>query len=336
MTEDKRTATRHRSLNGWQLSKLHTFEVAARHESFAKAASELSLTPSAVSHSINQIEAQLGIQLFVRSHRKVELTAEGKRVFWALQSSLQTLSQEILDIKNQSLSGPLTIYCRPSIAQCWVVPALADFSQRFPAIRLSLLTGNEYVNFHRSGIDLAIYFDATPSPQLHNQYLMDESIIPVCSPEYASQFDLDGKPANLSRCTLLHDQQAWSYDSGTDEWHGWAQHFALALETDTGLGFDRADLAMTAAIHHAGVAMGRRRLVQKRLDSGELITPFAGMALKCDQHYYVSTLSDRHWPKIEAFTQWLKTLAADEAPPPAATEIRHRSHSHSITKTILD
>ncbi|RMX06459.1 DNA-binding transcriptional regulator DsdC [Corticibacter populi] len=304
------TAARHRSLNGWQLSKLHTFEVAARHESFAKAADELSLTPSAVSHSINQIEAQLGIQLFVRSHRKVELTAEGKRLFWALQSSLQSLSQEILDIKNQALSGNLTVYSRPSIAQAWIVPSLADFSRRFPAINLSLLTGNDYVNFHRASIDLAVYFDATPSPQLHHQHLMDETIIPVCSPGYARQFDLEGKPGRLARCTLLHDQQAWSYDSGTDEWHGWAQHFGVSLDVSTGLGFDRSDLAVLAATSHAGVAMGRRRLVRRLLDSRQLITPFPDMELKCEQHYYVCTLSDRQWPKIEAFTRWLQALAS--------------------------
>ncbi len=91
-----------RLLNGWQLSRLSTFEVAARHESFALAADELALTPSAVSHRINQLEEELGIQLFVRSHRKVELTREGKRVYWALKASLDGLDQEILDIKSRS------------------------------------------------------------------------------------------------------------------------------------------------------------------------------------------------------------------------------------------
>lgn len=108
-----------RLLNGWQLSKLYTFEVAARHESFALAAEELSLTPSAVSHRINQLEEELGIQLFIRSHRKVELTREGRRVFWALKSSLDSLNQEILDIKNQELSGTLTVYSRPSRSAGW-------------------------------------------------------------------------------------------------------------------------------------------------------------------------------------------------------------------------
>lgn len=92
-----------RLLNGWQLSKLYTFEVAARHESFALAAEELSLTPSAVSHRINQLEEELGIQLFVRSHRKVELTHEGKRVFWALKSSLDSLNQKFWILKTRAV-----------------------------------------------------------------------------------------------------------------------------------------------------------------------------------------------------------------------------------------
>ncbi|MCY3160222.1 LysR family transcriptional regulator, partial [Acinetobacter baumannii] len=121
-----------RLLRGWHLSRLSPPEVAARHESFALAADELALTPSAVSHRINQLEEELGIQLFVRSHRKVELTREGKRVCWALKASLDGLNQEILDIKNQELSGSLTVYSRPSIAQCWLVPALGDFSRRYP------------------------------------------------------------------------------------------------------------------------------------------------------------------------------------------------------------
>lgn len=207
-----------RLLNGWQLSKLYTFEVAARHESFALAAEELSLTPSAVSHRINQLEEELGIQLFIRSHRKVELTREGRRVFWALKSSLDSLNQEILDIKNQELSGTLTVYSRPSIAQCWLVPALGDFTRRYPSISLTVLTGNDNVNLQRAGIDLAIYFDDAPSSQLSHHFLMDEAIVPVCTPKYAQQQQLIHNPGNLRYCTLLHDRQAWSNDSGTDEW----------------------------------------------------------------------------------------------------------------------
>lgn len=195
-----------RLLNGWQLSVLSTFEVAARHESFALAADELALTPSAVSHRINQLEEELGIQLFVRSHRKVELTREGKRVYWALKASLDGLNQEILDIKTVSLrqsDGLLAALYRPVLAGA----GAGDFSRRYPAISLTVLTGNDNVNLQRAGIDLAIYFDDAPSSQLSHHFLMDEAIVPVCTPYYARQLQLTSNPASLRHCTLLHNRR---------------------------------------------------------------------------------------------------------------------------------
>lgn len=301
----------HKTLTGFQLSKLYTFEVAARHESFALAAEELFLTPSAVSHQINVLEKELNIKLFLRLHRKVQLTPEGNRVFWALQSSLDHLNTEIKAIQNQALAGSLTIYARPSIAQCWLVPKLSDFIQRYPFIQLSILTGNENVNFQRTGIDLALYFDNQPSFQLNYQYLMDEYIIPVCSPEYAEKFNLMNAVENLKHCTLLHDCQAWSNGTGTDEWNSWAAHFNVDLDTSLGISFDRSDLALIAAKNNLGITMGRKRLVQKDIENGELVMPFQEMYLRCDQHYYIASLKDRQWPKIDAFIEWLTVQSKD-------------------------
>ena len=302
----------HKTLTGFQLSKLITFEVAARHESFALAAEELFLTPSAVSHQINLLEKELNIKLFLRLHRKVELTNEGKRVFLALQFSLDYLNTEIKAIQNQALAGSLTIYARPSIAQCWLVPKLSSFTECYPFIQLSILTGNENVNFQRTGIDLAIYFDNQPSFQLDYQYLMDEHIIPVCSPEYAAKFNLMGNLDNLILCTLLHDCQAWSNGTGTDEWNSWAIHFNVNIDSSVGMSFDRSDLALIAAKNHLGITMGRKRLVQKDIETGELVMPFPEMYLRCDQHYYVASLKDRKWPKIDAFIDWLKEAGNEE------------------------
>lgn len=302
----------HKTLTGFQLSKLITFEVAARHESFALAAEELFLTPSAVSHQINLLEKELNIKLFLRLHRKVELTNEGKRVFLALQFSLDYLNTEIKAIQNQALAGSLTIYARPSIAQCWLVPKLSSFTECYPFIQLSILTGNENVNFQRTGIDLAIYFDNQPSFQLDYQYLMDEHIIPVCSPEYAAKFNLMGNLGNLMHCTLLHDCQAWSNGTGTDEWNSWAIHFNAHIDSSVGISFDRSDLALIAAKNHLGITMGRKRLVEKEIERGELVLPFPEMYLRCDQHYYVASLKDRKWPKIDAFIDWLKAAVNEE------------------------
>lgn len=305
-TEDN-YISRNKRLNGYQLAKLHTFETAARHCSFALAADELSITPSAVSHRIRDLEQELGLKLFIRYHRKIELTNDGQRIYWAVKSSLQHLNQEILEIKNQELSGTLTVYSRPSIAQCWLVPKLASFIKLHPAINLNILTGNENVNLHNHGIDLAIYFDNTPSKRLQSYPLMNESIIPVCSPEYAEKHQLIGQPENLKHCTLLHDRQAWGYDSNTDEWSTWAKCFDVPLpERAHEMGFDRSDLAIIAAINHVGIAMGRKNLVTKRIANNELVTPFPNMEVLCEQNYYIVTSPHHQNLKVEAFIQWLQ------------------------------
>lgn len=310
--KEKGMTNAHKNLTGFQLSKLYTFEVAARHESFALAAEELSLTPSAVSHQINLLEKELNIKLFLRLHRKVKLTTEGQRILAALQFSLDSLNVEIKALQNQQLVGSLTIYARPSIAQCWLVPQLPDFIQRYPLIQLSVLTGNEDVNFQRSGIDIALYFDNQPSFQLNYQYLMDEYIIPVCSPTYAEKFNLYDHLDNLKNCTLLHDCQAWSNGTGADEWNSWTQHFNVNMDHSSEMSFDRSDLALIAAKNHLGITMGRKKLVEKDLESGELVMPFKNMYLKCDQHYYITSLKNNELPKVKAFSDWIKARANSE------------------------
>lgn len=294
------------NLTGFQLSKLYTFEVAARHESFAMAAAELCLTPSAVSHQINLLEKELNIQLFERLHRKVVLSHAGHRLLAALQLSFDHLNTEIKAIQNQALAGSLTIYARPSITQCWLIPKLQDFIQQYPLIELSILTGNEMVNFQRTGIDLALYFGHQPSQYLNYDYLMDEQIVPVCSPQYAEKMNLTGKLQQLQHCTLLHDSQAWNNGTGMDEWQSWATHFSVELDLSKGMLFDRSDLALLAAKQHLGICMGRKRLVQQDLENERLIIPFPEMSLACEQHYYLALPKGRVLPKVDAFVTWLK------------------------------
>jgi len=299
-------------LNGYQLSKLHTFEVAARHLSFSMAAEELSLSPSAISHRVNGLESELGFKLFDRFHRKIKLTSEGARIYTALQSSLALINQEVAEIRNNEISGSLIVYSRPSIAQCWLVPKLADFHQRYPSITLDILTGNENINFNNYNIDLAIYYDNKQPEGLNCEHLMSESIVPVCSKEYAEKHNLFDNPSGLEQCTLLHDKQAWDYKSGSDEWHFWSEAFGLSnLELSRGMGFDRSDLSIIAAINHAGVAMGRNTLVNKRVLSGELVKPFPELEVNCHHNYYVVTQNKDQNPRIKVFVDWLKEMLVE-------------------------
>ncbi|MDD9340865.1 MAG: DNA-binding transcriptional regulator DsdC [Providencia heimbachae] len=294
-------------LSSYQLSRLHTFEAAARHSSFALAAQELSLTPSAVSHRINTLETELGFKLFERFHRRIELTLDGERIYWALRKNLDDINQEILDIKNQEISGELTVYSRPSIAQCWLVPKIANFANLYPSIQVNVLTGNDDVNFRGYGIDIAIYYDDITRPNLYCEDLMSESIVPVCSPKYAKQQDLLNNPHQLKNCTLLHDRKAWSSNSDYDEWKAWSEHYGLSLFPHRqNLCFDRSDLAIVAAMNHAGVAMGRKQLVKKRLERQELVMPFGDIPLQCQQRHYFAMLNENRNPKADIFIEWLK------------------------------
>ena len=302
--------TKHSRLNSFQLSKLHTFEVAARHCSFSLAAEELSLTPSAISHRINKLEQEIGIKLFDRTHRKILLTEEGKRIYQSLNRTLNELNQEILDVRNGDVSGPLTVYARPSFAQCWLVPRIGSFKARYPSIGLKLLTGNENINFQGYGIDVAIYFDDHMPDALLCKEIFSETIIPVCTKEYAEKYCLVDSIENLSKTTLLHDNQAWDYDSNGDEWQEWAKANQVEnISNISSIGFDRSDLAMIAAINHAGVAMGRISLIKDRLQSGELITPFPESQVVCEQKYYVAALPDRRSQKVKLFIEWLEIQA---------------------------
>ncbi|TQP36399.1 DNA-binding transcriptional regulator DsdC [Vibrio cholerae] len=299
---------KHSRINSFQLSKLHTFEVAARHNSFSLAADELSLTPSAISHRINKLEEEIGIKLFERTHRKVELTEEGQRIYHSLQKTLNNLNQEIIDIKNCETSGLLTIYSRPSFAQCWLVPRIHAFKELYPSIDLKLLTGNENISFQGSGIDVAIYFDDHMPDKLSCKEIFSETIIPVCTPEYAKKYSLTSSMDNLYNATLLHDNQAWNYNSDADEWKTWANANQLEnLENISRIGFDRSDLAVIAAINNAGIAMGRFSLVKSQLSSGELMTPYPNTEVICKQRYYVATLPNKHNQKVKLFIDWLES-----------------------------
>ncbi len=306
---------RNKRVSGHQLSRLHTFEAAARHCSFALAAQELALTPGAVSHRINTLESELGFRLFERFHRRVELTSDGERIYRALRKNLDDINQEIIDIKNQEISGELTVYSRPSLAQCWLIPGIADFTDQYPAIQLNLLTGNDDVNFRGYGIDIAIYYDDISRPNLYCEDLMSESIVPVCSPEYAKRYELHNNIHQLRNCMLLHDRQAWSSNSDYDEWKAWSEHYQPDLFPHRrNLCFDRSDLAIVAAMNHAGVAMGRKQLVEKRIQSRMLVMPFGDISLTCSQRYYFAMLGDRRNPKADIFISWLKQKVTKTLP----------------------
>lgn len=292
-------------LTASQFANLHTFLVAARHASFALAAQELALTPSAVSHRIARLEDSLGMRLFERLTRQVRLTPDGERIFAALQTGWDGLHAAIAG--GDALAGSITVHARPSIAQCWLVPRLAGLAAQYPDLSIDLRVGNDSVDFRAGQVDLALHYGDGSFPGLAARKLMDEWLAPVCSPDYAREHGLLDAPHNLSGATVLHDTLAWPACAPDAEWRLWLDAQAPEVNLPArSLRFDRADLCAQAAIHRAGVAMGRRRLVQPWLDSGQLVLPFGGFDLASPQAYYLVHGARAALPaRVQALLDWL-------------------------------
>lgn len=294
-------------LTGAHLSNLHTFLVAARHLSFARAADELRLTASAVSHRIARLEEELSLKLFHRLPRKVDLTDDGERIFKVMQHTMDTLSEAVQERSDSQIEGRLCFYARPSVAQCWLVPRLADFTARYPGIQLDVRVGNEPIDYRTRRIDLVLCYSNGEHPGLESLRLMPERIAPVCSPQYAQAHGLIGHPERLAQCTVLHDVAAWDNISFDAEWRLWLDAVGDSSELPSRfMTFDRSDLSTLAAINHAGVAIGREQLVRKRVQDGELVLPFGGFREAFNYGYYLVHPAHETLPRrLKALIDWL-------------------------------
>lgn len=294
-------------LDSTQFANLHTFLIAARHMSFQRAAEELCLTESAVSHRIRRVEDALEMRLFQRLTRKILLTPEGERIFSILQKTMGELAEALRPPTEDNVEGRITVYARPSVAQCWLVPLLADFAARYPRLSLDLRVGNDSIDFRTQNIDVAIDYANGEFPGLVSHKLMNERIAPVCSPDYAQKYDLYDQPENLVGCTLLHDSLAWNHAAYDAEWALWASkslpNVGLPQKSFT---FDRSDLCTIMALNGGGIAIGRERLVQKRIDRGELVLPFGIFSEFSPYSYYVVRPPLQDVPlRISVFIEWL-------------------------------
>lgn len=300
-----------RRLNSAALATLRFFEAAARLGSFTRAASELCITQGAVSHQVKYLEEFLGCKLFFRLPKQVSLTDEGEKFAKVVADALRALDQGAEAVV---ASGRSTINVRlragPSFALRWLVPRLARFYERYPNIKLHVIGAYGYFDPVHRDFDLAIEFIQAPLPVLHTEVLMEEYLTPVCSPEYLKRNDFLTVPADLARCTLLHDGDAWENATEDAEWRCWlSEAGALDIDSNQGQFFTLANMAIEAALSHQGVAMGRLSLVKELLETGRLVAPFE-QRVKCPTSYclvYPSELASR--PGVRAVIEWLREQA---------------------------
>jgi LysR family transcriptional regulator, glycine cleavage system transcriptional activator len=282
------------------LNALRTFEVAARHLNFTKAAEELFVTQAAVSHQIRALEEHLGARLFRRMNRALMLTDEGQVLLPTVREAFDRLSAGVRRVQDLCCGGALTISTTPSVAASWLAGRLARFQALHPEIELQLSATPRLVDFAREGIDCGIRYGMGDWPGLVSQRLFQTALLPVCSPMLLDGVNPLRRPEDLAQHPLLH-----ALDE-PDDWRLWLRAAGVdGIDPTRGLKFDSVPLVVQAAISGAGVGIGRRQLVEAELAEGRLVAPFdLELPDEC-AYYFVAPEATADQPKIAAFRAWL-------------------------------
>jgi LysR family transcriptional regulator, glycine cleavage system transcriptional activator len=302
------------------LNALRVFEAAARHLSFKEAAQELSITQAAVSHQIKSLEEYLGVELFRRAGRGVQLTEAARACLPRLREGFDALAAAVETIRERAEEAELLITAPPVFTARWLMPRLADFSRREPKIELRVFASSKMVDAGAldsptlvSALDLReessgveIHLGAGNYPGYRADRLFGVSMTVVANPELVKGDPPIRAPADLAHHVLLHDD-AMDTVTGGDAWRRWLENAGAAESVDASRGprFSSNILSLEAASQKLGVALALRPLVDADLASGRLCAPFDVETRPPSAYYLVcpEVIADR--PAVAAFRAWL-------------------------------
>lgn len=288
------------------LGMLRVFEAAARHRSFTRAAAELNVTQSAVSHQIRALEDWLGRPLFVRRNRSLDLTDAASTLAPPLTRAFDQMDDAVRRVARDEAERVLTVSAMPSFASRWLLPRLEGFQRARPDLDVLIQTSLGLADFARQDVDLALRFGRGPWPGLECQRLLDDAILPVCSPRLLTGPHPLVRPDDLAHHTLLHDD----FIIG---WAEWLQAQGVTgVDARRGPRFTDSALILQLAVEGRGVALARRVLASRDLAEGRLVRPF-GDAVPIDLAYWiVAPAAHFRRPKVAAFRDWILREAAEE------------------------
>jgi DNA-binding transcriptional LysR family regulator len=286
------------------LDLLVSFDAAARHLSFTKAGAERFLTQSAISRQIKALEDDLGVVLFRRRHRALDLTEDGRRLREAVRGALDGLRGTMEQIRAPSRREVLALTTTPGLASLWLIPRLEAFISEHPGIDVRIDASLAKRNLLNDGFDLAIRYASVDSRL--GTPLFHETVQPVCAPALARNRARPLKtPADLRHHTLL-DVEVQMGPEVLLEWDLWAKAMGLGtLDAARKVTLTGYDAAIAAAVAGQGVALGRRPLIDALLKRRQLVAPF-GDALSSRRAYYLviePRAADR--PAVRALASWL-------------------------------
>lgn len=283
------------------LKSIQAFEVAARLGSFAAAAAELNLTPSAVSHQVRLLEERLSVTLFHRVHRGVVLTDAGRRYAQVVARGLGIIDTATRSLERHGKHDVLTIHCAPSLASQWLMPRLSRFSALYPNIGIRLNASVANIDLAAEAADFDIrYGPVFPDSGIITEPFPKEPLAVLCAPTLLANGHAINTPADLQYHTLVHSEV------NLISWRDWAkQHDVAGLDLKQGLSFDRSFMSISAAIDGLGVVLESALLVERELASGKLVLPLGADPALLTFHRLLYLESKAHLPKMVAFKEWL-------------------------------
>lgn len=286
------------------LNSFRAFEAVARHLSFAKAAEEMNLTPSALSYQIKTLEEQLGVPLFKRMNRAIDLTSSGRELLPGVDEGLQSFSEAVARVTGKPEDNILLITTGPAMASKILAPHIYRFMDANPEFELRISASFSLVDFAREEVDLALRFGSGPYPELHAVKLARDTISPLCSPKIAEKLS---SPSDLKDFPLLHDSTTAAV-LGTNCWKNWLELAEVSEGTwaDKGIHFSHADHALNAAMEGAGIWMGRHVLAANDLRLGHLIAPFSLSLDYAGFYWLIGQEETFHTKKGKCFQDWLR------------------------------
>ena len=286
---------------GISIKSVQAFEAAARLGSFAVAAEELAVTPSAVSHQIKLLEEQLGVSLFHRVHRAVVLTEAGRLYATEVIAAFARIDAATRNAAAAGIGAVLTVHSTPSFASQWLMRRLMRFGEIYPDVDIRLQASVNPVNLNQGTVDVDIRYNPGPPPAGAVMVpFPDDMIVPMCAPSLASGIKPLRRPADLAHHTLIHSEIT------VLGWRDWGRrHRKVRLDLERGPRFDRSFMAISAAVDGIGVCLDSLLLAEQELRSGRLIVPFVGDVIKVQGHGFVTLRSKSDLPKIRSFRDWL-------------------------------
>ena len=286
------------------LSALQAFEAIARRRSFSLAASELHLTPSAVSHQVAKLEGLLGLRLFERSARGVELTPAGHNYLQRVANALGAISSATDDLRH-GVQDTLYLHASPSFATLWLMPRIARFAARHPNISLVLSASHVHSDFQLGQVDIDIRYGLPTWPHLEVEPVFTERIMPLASPEFIRRHALRA-PADLLRAPLIQSSV------NVVQWSEWFTRFDNTLRPERiALRFDRAMMSLDAAVQSLGVALESATLGSAMISTGRLQPVFGDeLSMAVEAHFLVYPARHASRPPVSNFIAWLREETA--------------------------